>query len=463
MKKINFTLLLVSLFPMLVPAQSPHWIPQGQGILPDDYGIMDLSVVDENIVWALASNDFDEDGNLGGDPEYIIKSVDGGDSWEVHTLDALSDRNIGSLTAVNGDIAWLSVLDASGTPYFYQTINGGMDWVLRYTVSGTPNSIPYIKFIDDLRGYFVSSGNSRSGNTSNGGSSWSENDMFTFLSDESYLEAPAPNWLEVKGDTLWFGTNKRMARSIDGGTNWESIFPEFPGNNAITSIAFDDTGYGFAVSDNNLDFWPNDEWYLDYTVAWTSEDFGETWSLPSNINFPINGITYVPGEDKTFVAVSGVWQWFDPQIQLSWASVFTTDGGITWTEIDREIPYQCLGFASINAGWIGSIGDFDYGFAPGNKPAVFKWEGFPVDAKQTQVESEVALSPNPATDFLYLQLPEGITQPIEVSLFDPTGKLMGRQVATTGQAIDLQGLAPGMYWVKAVVGERVYTGKFSKF
>ena len=90
------------------------------------------------------------------------------------------------------------------------------------------------------------------------------------------------------------------------------------------------------------------------------------------------------------------------------------------------------------------------------------YESLFVTSVREVIAGEVQLSPNPATDFLFLQLPETVTQPIEVSLFGPTGKLMGRQAATTGQAIGLQGLAPGMYWAKAVVDERVYTGKFVK-
>ena len=78
------------------------------------------------------------------------------------------------------------------------------------------------------------------------------------------------------------------------------------------------------------------------------------------------------------------------------------------------------------------------------------------------IVGEIQLSPNPATDFLYLQLPETITQPLEVSLFDPAGKLMGRQMISAGQRIDLEGLAPGMYFVKAMVDEQVYTGRFVK-
>jgi len=322
---------------------------------------------------------------------------------------------------------------------------------------------PVLKFIDENRGYYAGIWTNRSGKTSDGGHTWTDNSLGlgTFFSDEYWGTVCPQNWLEVKGDTLWFGTSKRIVRSLNGGMSWENHFPEFPGNNMISSIAFNDSGHGLAISDVNFDL-PMDDSFLDFTIAWKSEDYGANWELLPNIEFPLTVITQVPGRDKSFVAISGSWQWFDPQSQLSWASAYTTDGGETWTEIDRGIPYNSLAFASVNAGWAGAIGSYDYGFAPGEKPAVFKWEGFPSSAGHTQVEPKITLSPNPATDILRVQFPETITQPIEVSLFSLSGKWIKSQMMAAGQDIEVKGLAPGMYWVKAVVRGRVLMGKFCK-
>lgn len=86
-----------------------------------------------------------------------------------------------------------------------------------------------------------------------------------------------------------------------------------------------------------------------------------------------------------------------------------------------------------------------------------------VTSAREAIAGEIGLSPNPTTNFLYLQLPENIAQPIEVSLYDPNGKRMGTQALSSGQALEVKGLAAGMYWAKAVVGGRVFTGRFSKF
>ncbi len=72
------------------------------------------------------------------------------------------------------------------------------------------------------------------------------------------------------------------------------------------------------------------------------------------------------------------------------------------------------------------------------------------------------ISPNPATDFLNVQLPGEFTRPFEVSLFDAQSRLVRRQIMSPNQPIDLQNLVGGLYLVKAVVGDRVYAGKFLK-
>lgn len=79
------------------------------------------------------------------------------------------------------------------------------------------------------------------------------------------------------------------------------------------------------------------------------------------------------------------------------------------------------------------------------------------------VAGEVKLSPNPATDFLNIQLPENISQAVEFTLFDTQGRLVYQEVASPGhEAIKVEGLARGLYIVKGRVGNEVYVGKFVK-
>lgn len=457
MKKIHLPLLFSILLPVFCNSQS--WIPQGQGLLPAGYGIYDLCTVDENIVWALATNELD---NSSSDSTLIIKSVNGGANWEVHTLQQLTGRFFVSLAAVNESIAWLSAYSSQGISYFYQTTDGGANWELKYTVPGnfTAQFAPVLKFSDENTGHYVGIWPGKSGKTSDGGTTWSAHSLPNLSNDEYFGVVCPQNWLEVLGDTLWFGTSKRIIRSTNGGQSWQSIYPTFPGNNQINSVAFDHAGNGLAISDVDDDLLPGIAAFLDHTILWRSDDFGATWALMPDVDMPLSSMTIVPGMTKTFVAVSGLWGWYESQVQHSWASAYTTDGGITWIEIDRGIPYSGVDFVSPQTGWVGAVGNYDYG---PNKPALFKWNGqFATGVSNLNQIPVVTISPNPAADFIAIQLPEPISRTLEVTLFDSQGSLAKRVFVAAGQTIDVENLTPGLYTLKAVAGERVFAGKFIK-
>ncbi|MCB0681274.1 MAG: hypothetical protein KDC32_10140, partial [Saprospiraceae bacterium] len=70
-KSITFLTLAFSFFSyQYLNAQS--WEEQAIGILPANYGVFDISVVDENIVWAVA---FDQDAATGPIPLNHITKV----------------------------------------------------------------------------------------------------------------------------------------------------------------------------------------------------------------------------------------------------------------------------------------------------------------------------------------------------------------------------------------------------
>lgn len=450
MKKLYLTLLFaISLFTLC----NAQWKPQGLGILPDGYGILDLSVVDESTVWALASDRFN--GDIDTIPEIIIKSTNGGVSWEVDTLDAFIDKGILSLSAVGGEIAWLSAIDAQGNGYFYKTINGGDSWQLKHTLPGTMNNpwYPVLKFTDTARGYFLDAFSDHSGNTPDGGVTWNEYPMTSpFISGEYYSPICPQNWMEAKGDTLLYGTNKRIFRSVNGGMSWEVVH-SFSGNYEITSVAFDDNGFGLASADFTIP--PIN--FLDYTVLRKSENFGKNWELLPNADLPLSCLTQVPGQTKTFFAISGAYGWWDAQTQLSWASAYTSDGGQTWETIDRDTPYNCIGFASMNAGWVGTVGYFDYG--PG-KPAVFKWEGIVGSTEKQALQSGISISPNPFTDYLYLSSERYQVEFIEC--FNAQGQRM--VMLNTGELnqYDFSNFPSGIYFMQIHTGEGVVTKKVVK-
>lgn len=71
--------------------------------------------------------------------------------------------------------------------------------------------------------------------------------------------------------------------------------------------------------------------------------------------------------------------------------------------------------------------------------------------------------PNPAADFLQIRLPEeAAVQEVNIQVFDAQGRLALQRVLPARQPLDVQGLGPGIYAVKAVVDEWAYAGWFVK-
>ncbi|MBK8562436.1 MAG: T9SS type A sorting domain-containing protein [Saprospiraceae bacterium] len=85
-----------------------------------------------------------------------------------------------------------------------------------------------------------------------------------------------------------------------------------------------------------------------------------------------------------------------------------------------------------------------------------------VSSTREILAGEVAVSPNPAGSFLNIQLPENSAGALTVQVFDAQGRLLRNEQLFFGQPLDLQGLAPCMYSLRVVVGERVFAGKFVK-
>ena len=84
-----------------------------------------------------------------------------------------------------------------------------------------------------------------------------------------------------------------------------------------------------------------------------------------------------------------------------------------------------------------------------------------VTSTQEVVVGKIILSPNPATDFIQLQLPESIIQPTEIGLFDAQGRLLEQRNISSGH-VGVGHLPSGFYTLKLTDGELVYVGRFIK-
>ncbi|MBV6442573.1 MAG: T9SS C-terminal target domain-containing protein [Haliscomenobacteraceae bacterium CHB4] len=80
--------------------------------------------------------------------------------------------------------------------------------------------------------------------------------------------------------------------------------------------------------------------------------------------------------------------------------------------------------------------------------------------KTSTGEPVVLFSPNPASDFLQIQIND--SEKWEISLFDLQGRQMFRQSVSGSQIIEVKDWLSGVYALRAVSGGRVFSGKIVK-
>lgn len=450
-QKLFFPLLLSLLFSGL--ARSQGWIPQGEGVLPENYFTWALSAVDEQTVWAISYSAQITDPKL-------IGTTDGGETWTVKDLsgflDAGSPDDPIEIHAISADTIWMVWIGRqTGTKTLRLSVNGGETWEVKYRYESGNVVGPALKFGDRKNGYMIDPFSIRVSRTLDAGTSWSTSGMFSeFESGETWGMANPTNWMDVRGDTIWWGTSKYIHRSTDNGLSWEAFDNGFNGNYETKCVSFSQSGQGLAITNTSR------SGVLGETHISRSQDGGATWTKLPTLNFPLEGMTDIPGLDDAFIGVGGIFKLFVPDLTFQYLSAYTLDSGENWTIID-DFPLNAVEFVSPTVGWAGRLSYFDYG---GN-PALFKWDGVNL-GNIVKVNDIVNLSPgitpNPFYDRIRIDLSE--TRKGIGLLRDVSGRII-RQVSFYDHVFELNGLIhlpPGIYILELKGEDFVATQKVVK-
>lgn len=234
----------------------------------DNYGrVEDVDFFDVSLGWAVGRHEF-----FGGGVGRIVRSSDGGRSWEVqHTvpgaymegievLDAQTVLALGQITlgprfilrTTNGGQSWNDVspsqavfmdtdfVDAS-TGWvvggrIYKSTNGGQSWVEQFT----PDELLYsVSFGDALRGWAVGWGPTLL-RTTDGGQSWTPQSANAPTNVLFAVEALGP-------DLAWIaGGDGFVARTTDGGLSWQPESLPGVGGGPLEALRFLDADRGWA-------------------------------------------------------------------------------------------------------------------------------------------------------------------------------------------------------------------------
>jgi photosystem II stability/assembly factor-like uncharacterized protein len=354
MKKINNTLTGLSLILIFTSFSFAEWETQDVGF-PVDIQVAAISVVDDNIVWAVG-------GHALGNPFFqgISRTTDGGESWDYSTITVpgldISEDIIVDVFALSDSVAWALLALEVTVPHFgrmLKTIDAGATWEHQSSaypnIQGVHNGPDFVHFFDENNGITVGDLEEMYV-TSNGG------DLWTKVPQSSYPvildnEDPYNTGYCTMGDSsLAFGTNSgRVFRTSDRGASW--IASDVGLGLTFIFTTFQDEMIGLATA----------------PVAGTSiaktMDGGATWTtLPGEL--PTNAIlSHQKGTESTYMYGSSAMPLFigsDP------GTGFTSDFGNTWYEQD-DVSLLPTMWSDSSTGWSGGLDNF-----------IHKWDEAPV-------------------------------------------------------------------------------------
>ncbi len=263
----------------------------------------------------------------GGDTNYIIKTTDGGDSWDIVFR---VYRYLKKVTFLNPDTGFVLGAGNSIGGYLTKTTNGGLTWIDIPTQFGGAFNDMHVLNEDTI---WISDNMGLIGGlwrTTDGGVSWlRQYGGITGNPDGIYMYNARLGFMSRLDKTI-------LSRTTDGGFSWNDI----SGVLGFTDLHFSDSLNG---------------WKADGHIEFTS-DGGESWnrqSLPKTF-IPAMSSLKVMSMDTIWGVGGGE---FYPQANLVKAIIYkTTNGGSLW---GYQLPDTSFGFrvlrqidfANNMAGW----------------------------------------------------------------------------------------------------------------
>ncbi len=311
--------ILMAVF-FLAATVSGQWIKQTVNTTASFRG---LSVVSEKIIWASGT---------GGT---VIRTIDGGKSWNVITVPGAEKLDFRDIEAFDANTAYILSIGNGDSSRIYKTIDGGKTWKLQFKNTNEKaffdaiaclNRDSCIAMSDPVDRQFVLV------STASGGAKWeTERRRMPDTKDGEAAFAASGTCLAVQlmRDLPNFrmylvsgGNDARVFRGVstlEAGLLWQVFdtpMSRGTSGSGIFSIAMADAKNGVIVGGNYEK--PNEA--ID-NLAFTT-DGGKTWELGTGLTGYRSGVTYI--DKNTIVAVG------------TNGSDISRDGGKTWKILGKE-------------------------------------------------------------------------------------------------------------------------------
>lgn len=330
---------------------SQVWSPKATGLLPANYGVDDISIVSEQVIWATA-NDYSVSWPIPANHVgKLMKSTDGGATWEIKDIEEAMGRLCWDIHAFDENTACVTTTNRGpgNKEGVFRTSDGGETWeeVFNHDAGGT-----FLHFFDGQEG--VCFQGTDIAQTTDGGLNWTVvpgADIPDLLPGENWGGAAFSNSLGNFGNSVWFGTSKgRVFKTEDRGQNWTAYNTGLGSNSFLYSFGFIDEKNGLGVFD----------------IAGVAElakttNGGTTWEKTGNFDFTV--VDAIPCANTFMGASYNVG---------SERTSFSTDFGNTWTIRDSILAANSHIFYNPGIGWTANVSSV------GTGPALYKWVGDPL-------------------------------------------------------------------------------------
>lgn len=416
-------ILILTLFNKNISSQS--WQEFGPGLLPLYYGVFDMHIVNEEVIWAVA---FDQRTSSRIPKDHITKilrTTNGGASWSVSDVSEAIGRISFDIEAIDSSHAFITTQDYNNGQGrgLFKTEDGGKSWKeIYHDVSAGV----WIRFFNENEGIIIN--RHHIAVTQDKGETWTpinQIDVPKFKDNEYTLLSSGSNSCEVIGDNLWFGTNKgRVVKTTDKGHTWEIYETAFDSSAVITSLAFKDSLNGICVNaaSNKIEFS-------------TTIDGGISWQkMGANPDLDIVNIEFVPGTDSTLFGTSDIFVSLPNRV-----SAYSIDFGKTWHELNDFIAYGAIEFLSPEYGWAArAIVNSE------TQPIFYKWQSLMSSLDiSNHLNENILIFPNPVVNSLIVESKKGISSYI---LRNIEGKMVKtRNIGSSHFLIDVHEFSKGVY------------------
>jgi photosystem II stability/assembly factor-like uncharacterized protein len=426
MKKIFYIILFIHFIGTL-KAQSNFWTPQAIGLLPINYSINSVFIVNKDVVWAVADSIISRPFPTDHIPR-VLTTTNGGATWQLYTVPLAIGRAFLDIYAVDSLVAWASgnTFDNGQKFELFKTIDGGKTWASRGT--GYAASL-FIRFFDAQNGVIWN--RHAIARTQNGGQNFTGATVSGFFNNEGYNLSSGNNACTVIGDSIWAGTSiSRMAFSPDKGVNWQfqdlRSVPNFGDSVIILSTSFMDARNGITLG------W-NQNTFTSYLARTTNG--GTTWTNIASYPFTFGtNVEYVRGTPGSCIVSDN-----------EGLTAYSKNFGQSWVKID-SLKGNAIRFLNAQTGWVGNS------YTVSGRPAMYKWNGGNILSSIKVFEADeigLKISPNPTSRFINVEYSTDF-KPSVLTIYDALGKKVFEKnnLVESVQTVDLQTFTNGVYLIQ---------------